>query len=249
MNAHGTVPDPGASGAPLPSAPDAPDLVHGSVVRPGALLTLGALAGILLTLLGTGHTPGPWWAWFPLTIGLALLAVGTRLYAARAPLAVASGWVLTVSAASCVTSGLLLLYGAMENGWPAYLIVTGVAVAGMGVDRFGRSGLTGRTGTARWGRSIAGMVNRLHVVWGLACAFLGVVFALWFGAGMTLLGSYTPEQWIGFAMIVAGAHAAFEGVLFWTGRRTREILLSALMLSVGLGTLVQGAALASLTLS
>ncbi|WP_067967082.1 hypothetical protein [Nocardiopsis trehalosi] len=199
----------------------------------GALITLAAVGGVFLTVLLTGHDPGPWWAWFPLTSGLVLAALGLRLHRFDAVAAVVAGRVLLLAGASSATAGVLLLFEVIETGWPAFLVVAGAALAGAAVDR------------TRRGRRLGGLVDRLLLVWGLGCAALGAVFALWFGAGLDRLGVFSPEEWTGGLVVVLGAHAALEGARTWMSDRMRDVVVSALLLSAGLAAVVHGVALAS----
>ncbi|PRY02301.1 hypothetical protein [Allonocardiopsis opalescens] len=197
----------------------------------GAALTVGSVAAVFGALVLTGHQPGPWWAWFPLTTGLALLVTGLRLHPLPSLGAFVTGRAMLGTGAVTTVSGLLLLFGAMQGGWPAFLLVAGAVVAGLGLDRIGGRGRA------------AGLTHRVHLVWGTAAMALGVLFTLQYGAGVTALGALAPQQWSGLAVAAVGAHAALEGARYWSGTRTGEVALSAVFLCLGLAALVQGTAL------
>lgn len=214
-----------------PDQTSRPQRNRGPNLTPGMSVTLAGVAAVFLAVLLTGHQPGPWWAWFPLTTGLVLLSAGFRLYLLDALPAAIAGRALVVAGSAAVTTGVLLLFEVMPDGWPAYLVVVGTALMGVAIDQVGRAG------------AAADVVHRLLMVWGMACVFLGVVFALQFGAGIALLGLFAAQQWCGLAIAVVGAHAGIEGAGLWASGRTMAVVMSTVLLSAGLAAVVQGVAL------
>ncbi|RJL29975.1 hypothetical protein D5H75_23820 [Bailinhaonella thermotolerans] len=193
----------------------------------GGMAALGVAAAVLPALVLAGYRPGPWWAWFPLVAGLVLLASGMRMLASDKRWGDIVGRSHLFAGAAATTTGLLLLFEAMDKGWVAYPMVLGVEAALL-------------YGTFSTASPVASALRRIVMAWGAVTALTGAMLALQVSGAADVSGLFGPFQWWGALIIALGAAVSVEAARLWrsTGRGAGP--MSTILAVAGAALVIQG---------
>ena len=202
-------------------------MMNETVVRPGTRAVVpvaGVLGAVLVALLVSGHRAGPWWAWFPLATGLAMLALAFWLERRAGRFADLSTGTLVLFGGPATVTGLLLLFSGMADGWPAYPVVVGTTLAAVA-----------------WrpvvpASAVDTAVRRVLIGWGAICVLTGLMLT---GLVMGLIALDGVRWWVPLEAVAGVIPLAFGWRLRRGAAAITLIALGVLTILSALAELIQ----------